>query len=96
MKNNNEMDKVVSAILILMLIALMLTFGLTLFKIPLPSLIEKPPLEKFLWSYRGLDILIQAFLILAAAASASVLFRIEKGPGAVEEAVIEKMEEKEE
>ncbi|MBS7657580.1 MAG: hypothetical protein QXL69_01755 [Candidatus Bathyarchaeia archaeon] len=96
MKNNNEMDKAISAILILILIALLLTFCFPIFKIQLPSLIEKPPIEKFLWSYRGLDILIQAFLILAAAASVSALFRVEKGPGAIEEAAIEELKEKEE
>jgi magnesium-transporting ATPase (P-type) len=96
MKSNNEIDKAISAILILMLIALILTFGLSLFKIPPPILIEKPPIEKFLWSYRGIDMLIQAFLILAAAAAVSTLFRIEKGKGAIEEAVIENLEEKKE
>lgn len=93
---SDEMDKTVSAILILILIAVILTFGLSLFTFSPPALIEKPPIEKFLWSYRGMDMLIQAFLILAAAAAVSTLFRVEKGAGAVEEAVIEKLDEKEE
>lgn len=49
----------------------------------------RPPLTSFLWTYRGMDILVQGFLIFAAAAAVAALFRIEKGPGAVEEAVEE-------
>jgi NADH-quinone oxidoreductase subunit J len=39
---------------------------------------SRPPIEEYLWSYRGLDILIQAFIILAGAAAVAALFRVEK------------------
>ena len=59
------------------------------------SLPSRPPLEKFLWTYRGLDVVIQGFIVFAAAAAVSALFRVEKGPGAVEEVAIEGDLEKE-
>jgi len=60
------------------------------------SLPSRPPLEKFLWTYRGLDVIIQGFIVFAAAAAVAALFRVEKGPGAVEEVAIEGELEKEE
>jgi len=59
------------------------------------SLPSRPPLEKFLWTYRGLDVIIQGFIVFAAAAAVASLFRVEKGPGAVEEVAIEGDLEKE-
>jgi len=38
----------------------------------------RPSIEEYLWSYRGLDILVQAFIILAGAAAVVTLFRVEK------------------
>ena len=60
------------------------------------SLPSRPPLEKFLWTYRGLDVIVQGFILFAAAAAVSALFRVEKGPGAVEKVAIEGELEKEE
>jgi len=58
------------------------------------SLPSRPPLERFLWTYRGLDVIIQGFIVFAAAAAVAALFRVEKGPGAIEEVAIEEELEK--
>ena len=60
------------------------------------TLPARPPLEKFLWTYRGLDVVIQGFIVFTAAAAVAALFRVEKGQGAVEEVVVEGESEKEE
>jgi multisubunit Na+/H+ antiporter MnhB subunit len=78
MKNK---DKVISFILVVLLISLGYLFYSTIFKIQPPSMVEKPSIEKFLWTYRGLDILAQSFLVFAAAIAIASLFRIEKKRG---------------
>lgn len=53
-----------------------------------------PPLETYLWTYRGLDILVQAFIILAGAASVAALFRVEKSLKSMKNATSEQSGEK--
>ena len=80
MKNKEE---VISFTLIVLLMGLSYLFYITIFEIqPQPPLmVEKPPIEKFLWTYRGLDVLAQSFLVFAAAIAIASLFRIEKKRG---------------
>ncbi len=47
------------------------------------------PIETFYWTYRGFDILVQAFLILAAAAAVASFFRGDPVSPQKEEAVVE-------
>ena len=55
----------------------------------------RPTLETYLWTYRGLDILVQAFIILAGAASVAALFRVEKSLKSMRDATSEQSGKKE-
>jgi multisubunit Na+/H+ antiporter MnhB subunit len=78
MKNK---DEVISFIFIVLLMSLSYLFYTAIFKIQPPLMVEKPPIEKFLWTYRGLDVLAQSFLVFAAAIAIASLFRIEEKRG---------------
>jgi len=85
---------IVAALLCLALVAILLVCRPSVLKIE--PLAERPlyPFERepyFLWTYRGLDVLIQVFIILATASAISSQFR-EEGPGVREEAVVEEGE----
>ncbi|MDW8021229.1 MAG: hypothetical protein RMI78_01170 [Nitrososphaerota archaeon] len=49
--------------------------GLNVTSLPLTNIEENP---QFIWSNRGLDLLVQAFIILATAAAISAQFRREE------------------
>jgi hypothetical protein len=74
---------------VIVLAVVLLLFTAQLLRLTPPSLPARPPLQDFLWTYRGIDVLIQAFLIFASASAVATLFRVEKAPGAREEAVLE-------
>ncbi|MEM3506290.1 MAG: hypothetical protein QW589_00710 [Candidatus Bathyarchaeia archaeon] len=78
MKNK---DEIIPVILIALLIILSYLFHTAIFKIQLPSMVGKPSIERFLWTYRGLDILVQSFLVFVAAIAIASLFRVEKKGG---------------
>ena len=80
------------ALLLLAVIAFISIFALS----PLTTLQHdlRPPLETYLWTYRGLDILVQAFIILAGAASVAALFRVEKSLKSMKNATSERSGEK--
>jgi len=71
-------DELISFFIVVLLIISTYLFYVTILKIQLPLMAKKPSIEKFLWTYRGLDILAQSFLVFAAAIAIASLFRIEK------------------
>jgi multisubunit Na+/H+ antiporter MnhB subunit len=87
-------DIAIALIAVVMLVVVVATFGSGLIEISLPSLPQRPPLQEFLWTYRGLDVFVQAFIVFAAATAIATLFRVEKGPGAQETTYLEPAEEK--
>jgi len=86
---NNHSELAVAGLVIVLLAAAMFIFTSELLGSEPAVAPYRPSLTAFLWTYRGMDILVQGFLIFAAAAAVATLFRVEKGPGAVEEAVEE-------
>jgi len=94
MKNGPQNQLAVITVILLAVVAF--TFVSEIIHATPFSLPSRPPLEKFLWTYRGLDVIIQGFIVFAAAAAVAALFRVEKGLGAVEEVAIEGELEKEE
>ncbi|MEM2849087.1 MAG: hypothetical protein QXI36_02285 [Candidatus Bathyarchaeia archaeon] len=56
-----------------------------------PLTFEKYPF--FIWTYRGLDMLIQAFLLLATTLGVTAILREDEGPGVEEEPVVVDEEE---
>ncbi|MEM2897008.1 MAG: hypothetical protein QW265_03320 [Candidatus Bathyarchaeia archaeon] len=78
MKSKDEAISLITAILLTILVYLFYT---VILKIQPPLIVEKSPIEKFLWTYRGLDILAQSFLVFAAAVAIASLFRTEKKEG---------------
>lgn len=94
MKNEPQNGLAIMTVIVLAVVAFTFVSEI-LYATPF-SLPVRPPLEKFLWTYRGLDVVIQGFIVFAAAAAVAALFRVERGPGAVEEAVVEGELEKEE
>jgi hypothetical protein len=89
-------DIAVALISVVLLVVVLATFSTGLLELKLASLPARPPLQEFMWTYRGLDVFVQAFIVFAAAAAVATLFRTEKGPGAVETAYVEPAGEKEE
>ena len=79
----SEVDatKATAVIISIILVGILLYYSpriidsLRITSLPLTSIEENP---QFLWSNRGLDLLIQAFIILAAAAAISAQFRREE------------------
>jgi hypothetical protein len=94
MKNGAENQLAIIMVILLAVVAF--SFVSEIIHVTPFNLPSRPPLEKFLWTYRGLDVIVQGFIVFAAAAAVSTLFRVEKGPGAVEEVAIEAEPEKEE
>jgi len=94
MKNGPENQLAIIMVILLSVVAF--SFVSEIIRATPFSLPSRPPLEKFLWTYRGLDVIVQGFILFAAAAAVSALFMVEKGPGAVEEVAIEGELEKEE
>lgn len=92
MKNGPENG--LAAITVILLAVVAFTFVSEILHATPFSLPSRPPLERFLWTYRGLDVLIQGFIVFAAAAAVAALFKVEKGPGAVEEVAVEEGLEK--
>jgi len=94
MKNGPQNQLAVITVILLAVVAF--TFVSEITRATPFTLPSRPPLDRFLWTYRGLDVIVQGFIVFAAAAAVAALFRIEKGPGAVEEVAIEDELEKEE
>jgi len=92
----NEPENQLAIIMVILLSVVAFSFVSEIIHATPFSLPSRPPLEKFLWTYRGLDVIVQGFIVFAAAAAVSALFRVEKGPGAVEKVAIEGELEKEE
>lgn len=89
-------DIAVALISVVLLVVVLATFSNGLLGLNLATLPLRPPLQEFLWTYRGLDVFVQAFIVFAAAAAVATLFRTEKGPGAVETTYVEPSGQKEE
>ncbi|MEM3607591.1 MAG: hypothetical protein QW238_01830 [Candidatus Bathyarchaeia archaeon] len=91
MSEAGTVERALGAFIILILAVLLLGFvskftGLTLQVMPVSMFL---PVEAFYWTYRGFDVLFQAFLILAAAAAVAAFFREEPEKPPREEAVVE-------
>jgi len=88
MNGQNQFEAALAAVTVLVIFAFILAFGNLLYGFPLPQLPYRPAVEKFYWTFRGLDILAQAFLIFSASAAVAALFRREResreGGGEVE------------
>jgi hypothetical protein len=54
---------------------------------PLANPFEQQP--GFIWDYRGIDVLIQGFIVLAATVAIAAIFRQETRPGSTERTVEE-------
>jgi multisubunit Na+/H+ antiporter MnhB subunit len=89
-------DLAVALISVVLLIVVVATFSSELLDFQLATIPSRPPLEEYLWTYRGLDVLVQAFIVFAAATAIATLFRTERGPGAMETTCIESGEDKQE
>ncbi len=89
-------DLAVALISVVLLIVVIATFSSGLLHFDLAVIPSRPPLEEYLWTYRGLDVFVQAFIVFAAATAIATLFRVERGPGAVETTYMEPSEEKQE
>jgi len=91
-------DIAVALISVIVLVVVLITFLSGVLQLNLATIPSRLPLQEFLWTYRGLDVLVQAFIVFAAASAVGALFRAEKGPGAVETTYLEPdgEEEKEE
>ncbi len=88
-------DIAIALISVIMLVVVLTTFSGGLLQFDLATLPSRLPLQEYLWTYRGLDVLVQAFIVFAAATAIATLFRVEKGPGAVETTYLEPDEKKE-
>jgi len=97
-----RLEKILSIIITALVLIVVSFYAIDFSKfVPIPKSLGNPPLEEkpyFIWTYRSIDVFIQGFIVFASAAAIAALFRIEKGEGALEEAVIEEpiIEEKEE
>lgn len=77
-ENQHQYEPVLAAVVVLMILAFIIAFGNLLYGFPLPQFPHRPVVEKFYWTFRGLDILAQAFLIFSASAAVAALFRREE------------------
>ena len=75
---NSQYEAALGGILIIVILGFILSFSNLLFGFTLPALPYRPDVEKYFWTFRGIDILVQAFLILAASSAVAALFRREK------------------
>ena len=75
MSTNEVSEKAFAAFVAIILAVLLLALGSQLLNFVPASLPARAPIEFYYWTYRGFDILIQAFLILAAAAAIAAFFR---------------------
>lgn len=75
MEKENELAAFILIILLVVIVSFF--FSAVLGTRPL-VLVEKPVIEKFLWTYRGIDILVQSFLLFASSMAIASLFRVEK------------------
>jgi hypothetical protein len=97
-----KLEKILSIIIATLILVAISFYAIDISRfIPIPQSLGNPPLEEkpyFIWTYRAIDVFIQGFIVFSSAAAIAALFRIEKGEGAMEEAVIEEpiIEEKEE
>jgi len=97
-----KLEKILSIIIATLILVAISFYAIDFSRfIPIPQSLGNPPLEEkpyFIWTYRAIDVFIQGFIVFTSAAAIAALFRIEKGEGAMEEAVIEEpiIEEKEE
>ncbi|MEM2964744.1 MAG: hypothetical protein QXE22_04755 [Candidatus Bathyarchaeia archaeon] len=78
MNGQDQFEAILAAVIVSIILAFVLAFGNLLYGFPLPQLPYRPEVEKFYWTFRGLDILAQAFLIFSASAAVAALFRREK------------------
>lgn len=85
----------VALVSVMLLVVVLATFSIGLIHFDLAIIPPRPPLQEYLWTYRGLDVLVQAFIVFAAATAVATLFRVEKGPGAVETTYLEPTDDKE-
>ncbi len=76
---NDHYEAIIAGIAVIIILGFILSFSNLLFGFALPSFPYRPAVEKYLWTFRGIDILIQAFLIFAASSAVAALFRKEKG-----------------
>ena len=82
-----------TAIMVVLWVVVMATFlsnlisFLTSIEYVAPITLEKYPF--FIWTYRGLDMLTQVFLLLATSLGVTALLREDEGPGVEEEPVVE-------
>lgn len=98
-----KIERILSIIIAALILMVSSLYAIDFSKfIPAPQKLNRLSLEEepyFLWTYRAMDVFIQGFLVFASVTAIAALFRIEKGEGALEEAVIEepiKEEEEEE
>jgi hypothetical protein len=84
-----DKEKAYGAFIIIILVALLIGFASKFIDLTPATLPYRPPIESFYWGHRGLDILVQAFFILAAAAAVASFFRKDPVSPRKEEAVVE-------
>ncbi|MCP8309330.1 MAG: NADH-quinone oxidoreductase subunit J [archaeon] len=91
-----KLNLVTILLLVGMLLAMVLAFSINLveaLRTITPS--QGYPLEEapyFLWTYRGFDIIVQGFLLLATVTAVTAILRKKEGVGVIEEAVEEDVE----
>ena len=92
MSGTNSVEKALGAFIILFLAVFLMAFASRFAGLTLQVMPVRPSVEVFYWTYRGFDILAQAFLILAAAAAVAAFFRSDPEKPPKEEAVVEEVE----
>ncbi|MGC8848929.1 MAG: hypothetical protein ACP5K1_04045 [Candidatus Bathyarchaeia archaeon] len=92
MSDAAAVERALGAFTILILAVLLLVFASKFTGLTIQVMPVRPPVEAFYWTYRGFDVLFQAFLILAAAAAVAAFFRGEPEKPPREEAVVEEAE----
>jgi ABC-type amino acid transport system permease subunit len=92
MSSAATVDRALGALIILFLAALLAGFASRFTDLTLRVMPVRPPVEAFYWTFRGFDVLLQAFLILAAAAAVAAFFRADPEKPPREEAFVEEAE----
>jgi hypothetical protein len=89
MSDNEVSEKAFAAFVTIILAVLLLALGSQLLNFVPVSMPGRAPIEIYYWTFRGFDILIQAFLILAAAAAIAAFFRSDPSAPPKEETILE-------
>ncbi|MGQ9718281.1 MAG: NADH-quinone oxidoreductase subunit J [Nitrososphaerales archaeon] len=90
---SEKLNLTIGLLLVGMLLVMVLVFSVNLidaFRVVTPP--QGYPLEEapfFLWTYRGFDIIVQGFLLLATVTAVTAILRKKEGVGVIEEAVEE-------